>query len=416
MRKIAIMGAGQSGLHLAIRLLQNGYQVTIISERTAEEIFNGPPTGGTYLFNDSIMLEKEMGIDMWKDVAHHSTGFNLNFGTPDGQFAFSIHSKTDRPGVSIDQRLKFYQWIKFFEKQGGKFIVSATTPSDLLACTEAFDLVIVSSGKGPLAKLFQRDDEKSTWDQPARKLVQLHINDFADREKTKFDSINLCKIMGAGEVITSSFYHKDDIQCAWVLMEIIPGAPMDVFDQCNTGPELLNQMKVMMKQLMPWQAHAYDNAALISDDAFLKGSFTPTVRKPVVHLNSTAQVLGLGDTVILNDPIVGQGGNNASKMANSYAKSIIDRGHKPFDAEWMNNTFNTFWEYSKYVNRFCDIILSPPTPHIVNILGAATQNPTIASDIVNGFNHPPDLFPWLDDPHEAQVYLDRNQQVIETAL
>jgi hypothetical protein len=157
MRKIAIMGAGQSGLHLAIRLIKSGYQVTIVSERTAEEIFNGPPTGGTYLFNDSITLEKELGIDMWRDTAYHSTGFNLNFGTPDGQFAFGIQSKLDKPGVSIDQRLKFYQWIKYFEKLGGKFIVSATTPSDLLACTEAFDLVIVSSGKGPLAKLFERD-------------------------------------------------------------------------------------------------------------------------------------------------------------------------------------------------------------------------------------------------------------------
>jgi cation diffusion facilitator CzcD-associated flavoprotein CzcO len=40
MRKIAIMGAGQSGLHLAIRLLKSGYDVTIISERSAGEIFN----------------------------------------------------------------------------------------------------------------------------------------------------------------------------------------------------------------------------------------------------------------------------------------------------------------------------------------------------------------------------------------
>jgi hypothetical protein len=416
MRKIAIMGAGQSGLHLAIRLLQHGYQVTIISERTAEEIFNGPPTGGTYLFNDSIALENQMGIDMWKDTAYHSTGFNMNFGTPDGQFAFGIQSKLDKPGVSIDQRLKFYQWIKYFEQQGGKFIVSATTPSDLLACTEAFDLVIVSSGKGPLAKLFQRDEEKSTWDKPARKLVQLHINDFADATKTKFNSITLCKIMGAGEIITSAFYHKDDIQSSWVLMEIIPGGPMDVFDQAETGPALLKQMKAMMKQLMPWQYQAFDNAALIDDDAYLKGSFVPTVRKPVVNLNSTASVLGIGDTVILNDPIVGQGGNNASKMANSYAKSIIARGTKPFDEEWMNETFNTFWEYSKYVNKFCDIILSPPAPHIIDILGAAVQNSAIASDIVNGFNNPPDLFPWLEDPAEAKRYLEKNQPVAETVL
>lgn len=140
MRKIAIMGAGQSGLHLGLRLLKEGYEVTIISERTAEEIFNGPPTGGTYIFNDSLKCEQETGIDLWKDAALHSTAFNLNFGTPDGNFAFSIKSKTARPGVSIDQRLKFYQWIKLFEKRGGKFVVSPSTPSDLLDCTDHFDL------------------------------------------------------------------------------------------------------------------------------------------------------------------------------------------------------------------------------------------------------------------------------------
>jgi len=34
MRKIAIVGAGQSGLQLALGLLQKGYEVTVISNRT----------------------------------------------------------------------------------------------------------------------------------------------------------------------------------------------------------------------------------------------------------------------------------------------------------------------------------------------------------------------------------------------
>lgn len=410
MRKIAIMGAGQSGLHLAIRLIKNGYQVTIISERSAEEIFNGPPTGATYLFNDTLQLERELGLDLWKDSAYHSTGFNVNFGTPDGNFAFSINSRTSKPGASIDQRLKFYQWIKLFEKLGGQFIVSDTTPSDLLACTEQFDLVIVSSGKGPLARLFSRDDERSTREVPARKLMQLHINNFEHAGKTRFTSITLDAVMGAGEIITAPFYQKDDIQCAFLLVESVPGGPMDRFDDAKSASELLARVKEMMKELLPWRYEAFANAEVIADDAWLKGSFTPVVRKPVVHLNSTAAVFGIGDTVILNDPIVGQGGNNASKMANAYAQAIIRRGNAPFDAEWMNQTFEEFWDYSRHVNRFCDIFLSPPTPHVIELLGAASQNPDIASDFVNGFNHPPSLFPWLDDEQEARIYLAGKMQ------
>ena len=40
-RKILIVGAGQSGLQLAHGLLQNGYEVTLMSARTAEEIRAG---------------------------------------------------------------------------------------------------------------------------------------------------------------------------------------------------------------------------------------------------------------------------------------------------------------------------------------------------------------------------------------
>lgn len=415
MRKIAIMGAGQSGLHLGIRLVRSGYDVTIISERSAEEIFNGPPTGATYLFNDTLQLERELGLDLWADTAFHSTGFNINFGTPAGDFAFGIQSSTSKPGASIDQRLKFYQWIKLFEKLGGKFIVSDTTPSDLLACTAQFDLVVVSSGKGPLARLFTRDEERSTHQVPARKLVQIHINDFEHTQRTRFNSITLDAVMGAGEIITAPFYQKDDIQCAFLLIESIPGGPMDVFDEADSAADILDHAKKMIRTLLPWRYPAFENAAVVGNNAFLKGSFTPVVRKPVVQLNSTAAVLGVGDTVILNDPIVGQGGNNASKMANAYARAIIDRGDAPFDVEWMNRTFEEFWQYSRYVNRFCDIFLSPPAPHVVDILQAATRYPEVASDFVNGFNHPPALFPWLDDADAAREYLTRKTKIPASA-
>lgn len=97
-------------------------------------------------------------------------------------------------------------------------------------------------------------------------------------------------------------------------------------------------------------------------------------------------------------------------MANVYAQAIIRHGNAPFDAEWMNRTFEEFWEYSRHVNRFCDIFLSPPAPHVIELLGAASQNPDIASDFVNGFNHPPALFPWLDDEQAARIYMAEKMQ------
>ena len=54
MRKIAIVGGGQSGLQLALGLLQGGYQVTVISNRTPEQIRKGRVTSSQFMFHDSL--------------------------------------------------------------------------------------------------------------------------------------------------------------------------------------------------------------------------------------------------------------------------------------------------------------------------------------------------------------------------
>ena len=41
MKKIAIVGAGQSGLQLGIGLLQAGHKVRVVQNRTADEVATG---------------------------------------------------------------------------------------------------------------------------------------------------------------------------------------------------------------------------------------------------------------------------------------------------------------------------------------------------------------------------------------
>jgi len=52
MRKVAIIGAGQSGLQLALGLQQKCYDVTVVSNRTADEIFKGRVTSSQFMFDD----------------------------------------------------------------------------------------------------------------------------------------------------------------------------------------------------------------------------------------------------------------------------------------------------------------------------------------------------------------------------
>ena len=53
MRNITIVGAGQSGLQLGLGLLQNGYRVRLISNRTAQDFATGKVMSSQFMFNDS---------------------------------------------------------------------------------------------------------------------------------------------------------------------------------------------------------------------------------------------------------------------------------------------------------------------------------------------------------------------------
>src|SRR6266852_9016709 len=90
-----------------------------------------------------------------------------------------------------------------------------------------------------------------------------------------------------------------------------------------------------------------------------------------------------------------------AKAAAIYMKRIAERGDKPFDAQWMQETFDSFWNYAQWVVRWTNSLLVPPAPQVLQLMGAASQIPPLARRIANGFNNPPDYAPWWFDAAEA---------------
>jgi len=156
---------------------------------------------------------------------------------------------------------------------------------------------------------------------------------------------------------------------------------------------------------LPWEYERCRNVELTDGNGILAGRFPPTVRKPVATLPSGAKVLGLGDAVCLNDPITGQGANNAAKAAAVYFDAILAQGDKPFDEDWMVATFEQFWDYAQWVVRWTNMMLLPPPPFVLNIMGSAQVLPGLAQRLANGFDDPRDFFPWFADEAAAQEYL-----------
>jgi hypothetical protein len=73
----------------------------------------------------------------------------------------------------------------------------------------------------------------------------------------------------------------------------------------------------------------------------------------------------------------------------------------------MLRTFDLFWDYAQWVVKWTNSLLIPPTPQILQLMGAASEIPALARKIANGFNYPPDYSPWWFDPAEAGKLIKR---------
>jgi hypothetical protein len=398
MRTIAIVGAGQAGLQLALGLQQHGYAVTLVSDRTPESIWSGSVMSTQGMFHDALETERALGLNLWDAECPPVESMAIRIAGPDGAPALEWQANLERPGQAVDQRVKLAGWMRLFAERGGTLVYAAAGVDDLERLAESHDLVVVAAGKGPISQLFPRDAERSPYSEPQRVLALVTVSGL---EEGEYNQVAINLIPGVGEFFVIPGMTTSG-PCHNLLIEAIPGGPLDCWDDVGTAEEHLARTMECLERILPWEAARFANARVCDDKASLRGRFAPTVRQPVGTLPSGRVVLGMADTVVLNDPITGQGSNNAAKCATAYLNSILAHGDAPFDAAWMQATFDEFWQYAAYVTGWTNAFLAPPPPHVIDILGAASQAPALASRFVNGFNHPPSFFPWLVDPDAAR--------------
>jgi Styrene monooxygenase A putative substrate binding domain/NADP oxidoreductase coenzyme F420-dependent len=399
MRKIAIVGGGQSGLQLALGLQKNNYEVTVICNRSPEQIFNGKVTSSQFMFHDSLQSERDLGINFWEKDCPKTEAIAFTIPGPEKSRALFWQAKLDHYGQSVDQRVKFAGWMKEFAKRGGSLIIQDAGPEEVDEYSKTHDLVIVAAGKGEINRLFDRDAEKSPFDKPMRALALTYVKNMVPRTPMTAVSFNL--MPGVGEYFVFPALTITG-PCEIMVFEGVPGGPMDCWSDVKTPEQHLAKSKWVLETFAPLEAERCRNVELTDPNGILSGRFAPTVRKPICKLSSGRLALGMGDVVATNDPITGQGSNTAAKAATIYLKRILERRDKPFDAAWMQQTFDTFWDYAQWVVKWTNSLLVPPEPQILQLMGAASQIPPLASRIANGFNNPPDYNPWWFDSVNAE--------------
>lgn len=401
MRNITIVGAGQSGLQLGLGLLQKDYRVRLISNRTAEDFASGKVMSSQFMFGDALQAERDLGLNDWEKQCPYTDALGVAIAGPDGNKAVDWVYALDKPGQAVDQRVKYRGWMKKFQERGGELIIHEASVADLEHYARSSDLVIVAGGKGDITKLFERDGSRSPFEQPQRALALTYVTGLAPYDPTRV-AFNIAPTVGEYFVFPALTITGP---CEIMVFEGIPGGPMDCWSDVKTPEAHLARSLEILQKFYPWEGERSKNAKLTDANGILSGRFAPTVRKPVARLPSGALVLGMADAVVLNDPITGQGSNNAAKSARLYLARILDNGAKPFDQAWMQQTFDEYWNYAQFVTGWTNAMLQPPPPHVINLLVAAQSKPKVGKAFVNGFDDARTFFPWLADPGEAEKFI-----------
>ncbi|MEX2968864.1 MULTISPECIES: styrene monooxygenase/indole monooxygenase family protein [Streptomyces] len=412
MRKILVIGAGQSGLQLALGLQSKGYEVTLMSNRTADEIRAGRVMSTQCMFHTALQHERDLQINFWESQAPRIEGLGVSVAAPGSheapegsQRAIDWVGRLDGYAQSVDQRVKMAGWMETFAQRGGQLVIHGAAVSDLDFFAGRYDLTLVSAGKGELVSMFGRNPARSPYDAPQRALAVSYVHGVGPRpEHPEFEAVRCNLVPGVGELFvmpTLTTSGRADI----LFWEGIPGGPLDAFQGVTDPQEHLDLTLDLMKTFLPWEYARATKAELTDANGTLAGRYAPTVRNPIGRLPSGGLVLGVADVVVANDPITGQGSNSAAKCAASYLSAIVERGERPFDEEWMQSAFDRYWNTAQHVTKWTNAMLGPPPEHVLNLIGAAGQLQPAADRFANGFDDPSDFENFFYEPEKTNAYL-----------
>jgi hypothetical protein len=420
MRHIAIIGSGQAGLLAAHGLLKAGHQVTLYSDRTADQWLNeSKPTGTATRCDMSLEFEYSLGLTSWENEAPWGEGAHITLCPAPGNRMLTLAGRLRRPFLAIDLRLQSHHWMKEFVTRGGKLVIESVGVERVEQIAAENDLTIIATGRSDLCRLFERDAVRSVYDKPQRHLGMVCIKG----PTMGFDGIPLLPVKHTiigpvGEAFWVPYYHKDVGQSWNLVFEAKPGGPMDRFGGATSGEQVLEVAKEIVKEFIPWDYPWLKSAELSDKLGWQVGKFAPTVRKPVGVLPSGRIVAAVGDTAMALDPIGGQGANNGNKMVRNLVESVAAHGDQPFDAQWMTDTFERFYErHGGPTYTYNNMLLEAPTAAMKDFLFAQygsdgrfdndSGEQRLANAFVENVNDPALLTPMLQDRRKVHAFIEQ---------
>jgi hypothetical protein len=421
MRKIAVVGSGITGLVAAHGFLRQGCEVTLYSDRTPDAwLHDSRPTGTAARFDLARSYERELGLNHWDGGAPAGEGVFLTFCPALHNRLLHLVGRLRAPFQAVDVRLQSARWMGDLAARGGRVEVREVTPDDLDRIAAENDLTIVAAGRRALCDLFTRDETRSTYATPQRELAMVVVTGCPSTfAAVPFRPVRFDFLGTDGEVFFVPYFHKDAGPSWNILVEAKSGSRMDRFRDARSGTELVEIVRKIVTELFPWDAGFVRNMQLADDNGWLVGRVVPTVRRASATLPSGRAVAALGDTAISYDPIAAQGANSGVKQAQHLVESVARRGGEPFDAAWIDATFDEYYEtHARHAVAFSSLLLEPITAPAKELLiaqygssGLAVDDSThqqIANAFIENFNDPRLLTPAFSDIAVARAVIARH--------
>ncbi|MGW1178267.1 styrene monooxygenase/indole monooxygenase family protein [Kitasatospora sp. NPDC002543] len=407
MRRIAVVGAGQAGLQLALGLVADGYRVTLVAERTPEQLRGGRVLSTQAMFGPALRIEAAAGLDLWADRAPAVSSVEAVLAAPPGVRALEYTMTLDEPAQSVDQRLKLAGWLELLAERGGEIEYRTLDRGGLHELARRHELTVVAAGRGGLSGIFERDAGRSPFDRPQRALSCLYAHGVGSPDPAAGPRARMNALPGLGELYLQPALTLSG-PCDILLWEALPGGPLDAFGDAPPPDVQLDRIRALLGEYLPWEAELWTQAEPTDAGAGLFGAVTPVVRHPVAELGSgvdAVHVLGLGDAVVVTDPITGQGANNAARAAEAYRRAVVEHGDAPYTADWMCRTAERFWQQqARHSVEFTASMLTVPD-HLQGVFAAAARYPEVGRRLANTYAEPSDHAAWLATPELAAAYL-----------
>lgn len=388
-KKIGIVGAGTAGLHLGLQLLEHGVDVTMFTERRPDDYADMRLLNTVAHHAVTIDRENALGVNRWADEDCSYGGHYYYFGTHPKPLRF--YGDLHAPSRAVDYRIYHPALMEDFMNRGGRIEFRQVHGDEVSALSARFDLIVVSTGKGPFGQMFAHQPEHSAFTRPQRALCVGIFKGIAQRPKR---GVTMYFSPGAGEMIEIPITTFNGLQTALV-MENIAGGELEVLAKAKYSEDRRAFLDLLLDKL---RKHYPDCAERVDERRFdlangpldiLQGGVTPTVRKSFAPLDSGKIAVALGDVHAVVDPLLGQGGNIASYSAAVLADEIVaqdvydERFVERLDLRRQDRVLGAM----RWTNYMLEHLAHGSTT-LQRFIGLVSEHRVLADAFTDNFNYP----------------------------